>query len=277
MTINMNIPPQGDENIEPDVSLKDSPLRKKRSEHADIPMIDRMEVPSEASLGLTLGAAPEEEDEVYGNEEFANRTKGWQPRSRLSNSREMQFRSRSERVEYFKKSMDSQAFGKTYLPPELINDTENAYRWIRKTIRGRFDDDNIRTKERIGWLPALADQAPSFSFFSYDGEVNDSATIIEGGGLYVGKLDIELYCHYQGKYNRQIMNQGRWNNKFDNGHKNVLDVPTQAQTMMATPMTPQFQDPFKPTYQGQPSPQPNTPPQNPGGFSFEIPQYQRPI
>lgn len=280
MTSDINTPNIGANEIEPDVSLKDSPVRKKRADNQRIPIIDGMEVPTHASLGLTLNPddMPEEEDEVFGNEEFRKRTKDWQPRSRLSNSREMQFRSRAERIDYYKKSMDTQAFGKTYLPPELINDKENAYRWIRKTIRGRFDDDNIRSKERIGWIPATVDQAPSFAFFDYDGEVNDSATLIEGGGLYVGKLDIELYCHSQGKYNRKIIGQGKWNEKFDDdaGLRNRLDVPTQEYAQSAPQMAPQFQDPFKPSYQGQPVVSTAPVRQNPGEFAFDVPQYFRP-
>lgn len=262
---------------EPDVSLKDSPLRKKRFEHQDIPMIDRMEVPTTASLGHTLDDDMDSQNAEYGNEEFQKRTKDWQPRSRLSNSREMQFRSRAERIEYYKKSMDTQAFGKTYLPPELINDADNAYRWIRKTIRGRYDSENIRVKESIGWLPTTADRAPSFSFFDYDGEVNDAAVIIEGGGLYVGQLDMELYCHRQGKFHRKVQTQGTWNNQFTKAPgANTLDVPSFADAAMASPMAPQFQDPYKPAYQGQTFAQPMQNPQNPGAFSFEIPQYHRP-
>lgn len=166
-----------------DVSLSSSPVRNR-------PLVDRMDVPPSQETDISLGSSL-----PYGPEEFVQKTKGFQPRSRSAVSREMQFRSREERVAFFKKGMDAMSMGKTHIPEDLKERlaADGYYcKWLRKSIKEKYDGPNLRNCESQGWEYARAEVAPELAYVDWDGEIQDSVMYVEGGGLILGILDMKL-------------------------------------------------------------------------------------
>lgn len=239
-----------------DVALTSSPVRKNfRVNQLDLPLKDHLGVPQVSALGMTQEEV-EESSMPYGSEELREKTRGYAPRTRLNNSRESQFRSREERIEFYSKQTDTETLGKTFLADELINDHENFYMWIRKSIRDRPDGNNLRNLERLGWLYTSADKAPNMAYFDYDGDLNDSANTIEGGGLIVGELDIHIHQRRMQKQKSLRDDQARFKER-------LLQIPgEQVQAMpylpdesamypSAPPIYPQYQQQAHPMYPGQ--------------------------
>lgn len=124
--------------------------------------------------------------------ELAYQTEGLQPRSRTAFTR-----TADDRVNHFIDKYARQTTetfrGKTYMPPECIPAGRN-FLWGRKTVQGRPDDNNIgNLQAKHGWQFAQADEYPNYAFYSDDGGINDSSSLLYMGGL-VG-LDRDSRIH----------------------------------------------------------------------------------
>jgi hypothetical protein len=154
----------------------------------NVPLINHMDIPTSDSFNPI-----HESSMPYGNEELVNKTKDFQPRTRINNSRELQFRSHAERIEYYKRAMHTVSIGKTYIP-ESVKQDGYYYKWIRMALRDKPDTQNMKRHECHGWEWVRAEEAPELAFLDYNGEIRDSVGIVEGGGLGLGKLDNELHA-----------------------------------------------------------------------------------
>lgn len=145
----------------------------------------------------------------YGSDEVKSATKGYQPRSRINNSRGMQFRSREERNAHFMRTAQAQFLGKTYIPRTLL-DTGDFYMWACKSIRDQPQDANMRRLEQKGFEPVWADECPELAMWDYNGQAQDSSNFVEGGGLQLLVLDKDLHAfeqkfHDEARRKQQIM------------------------------------------------------------------------
>jgi hypothetical protein len=65
-------------------------------------------------------------------------------------------------------------------PNEIPPDME--YRWVRMSVRGMEDQDNVRARTRTGWTPVPADRHPSYSggvlFPGMTSRIDDSNLIV---------------------------------------------------------------------------------------------------
>lgn len=126
--------------------------------------------------------------------DLKERTEGWQPRSRSAESREAGFRSKEEKIDFFRRSINSVQKGRTHLPETLNNDPEYVYMWAREQVRDRYDGHNLRNLEFVkGWEYVDPSDAPELGFYSSTGDVQDSAGRIRDGGLILMKRYKEIH------------------------------------------------------------------------------------
>lgn len=179
---------------------------------------NHMDIPVGESIDVSLGTMNPFNDETNMPPqssipigELTAKTAGWQPRSRSASSRESQFRSRAERVDYYKKQMQTINVGKTHIPEALKKDGF-FYMWVRESVRDKYDGNNLRNKEMQGWEYVDADEAPELAFVDQHGDINDSVTRTRTGGLILMKLDEELYQFLLDRSAKERNQQSRMEN-----------------------------------------------------------------
>jgi len=166
-----------------------------------------------------LVRSPEIEEQEYLMEssvplgELEDRTEDYQPRSRSAMTREASLRAKQEKIDKFKRSINTQQLGHTFLPDHLLHDPEYVYQWCREKVKDRDDSKNLRFLENVGgWEYVEADIAPEIAFYSPDGTVQDSASRIRDNGLILMRRFHEIHVYDLEKREKERKQQNRIQN-----------------------------------------------------------------
>lgn len=184
-------------------------LQKMRVQQKDH---SRMEI-TDDSIDVSLGATRRDNESSIPIGELKDRTAGLKPRSRGAMSREAQFRSKEEKIDYYSKAMMHTNLGKTYFPPECIPEGYVVMA-ARESCKGVMDPNNLRNLERVGWEYMEAEDAPQMAYQDYNGEINDSAGRIRGGGLIWMKRYKELQDQQLAYNDRLRKQQNQYQNRI---------------------------------------------------------------
>ena len=110
------------------------------------------------------------------------------------------------------------AWSQPNLLPEIEEDPDYDYRWIRTSMMGQGDARNVSMKFREGWVPVKASDHPEAQMYiDPDSRYKDA---IEVGGLILCKTPKELVnqrnSHYRNQTEAQITS-------VDNGYMREND------------------------------------------------------
>jgi hypothetical protein len=100
---------------------------------------------------------------------------------------------------------DAQVRPTSWAPPSLLPEVNKepgyAYRWIRSSLMGTADGNNVSAKFREGWEPVKASEHPEvFTMADPNSRFPDA---IESGGLILCKTPSELVEQRNAYYNNQ--------------------------------------------------------------------------
>lgn len=109
-------------------------------------------------------------------------TKGFLPRTRTLVTREAQLRAQRF-IDYYDNTSIKTYKGKTFFDEDRLPEGYVG-RYVRASIRGRDDHHRLMQMENIGgWEYASADQVPHMAYQDENGNVKDSVSSHEMGGL----------------------------------------------------------------------------------------------
>ena len=93
------------------------------------------------------------------------------------------------------------------LLPEVKKEPGWAYRWIRTSMVGQADPNNVHKRMREGWEPVKLSEHPELQMFvESNARIPDS---IEVGGLILCKTPEEFVDQRNAYYNKQTISQSQ--------------------------------------------------------------------
>jgi len=112
--------------------------------------------------------------------EFAEKTKGMQPRSRLPVSRESQTRKKQDLMDRFNNEFTQEFKGRLYIKPENIPQGYSIF-WGAKSVKGHSRQDKLTKLYEEGFFHATAEDFPERGYRDFNGYIDDSTDIIDCG------------------------------------------------------------------------------------------------
>lgn len=149
--------------------------RKKKEMPAEIKKMAKV-------AGEMFTAESKQSDSSLPFGEFAEMTKGFEPRSRMADTREANTREKEEFIQYYSQRLARQSTDRLSVAPEHIP-AGMSFMWARKYCRGQYDGPNMRRIQDSGWRLATPDQMPAYAYHDDLGGLKDDAGDIENGGL----------------------------------------------------------------------------------------------
>lgn len=139
-------------------------------------------VKSREEILAQYGVTPPKVESSLPYEGLKENTKGFTPRSRTPFTRESSLRNQKF-IDYYDNSAITTHKGKTYFDPEKVPEGYVG-RYVRASVKGRDDQHRLNQMENIGgWEYAASDQIPHMAYQDEFGNVKDSASSHEMGGL----------------------------------------------------------------------------------------------
>lgn len=112
--------------------------------------------------------------------EYAEKTRGMQPRSRMPVTRESQTRKKQDLMDKFNNEFTQEFKGRLHIKQENIPNGYSIF-WGAKSVKGHSRQDKLTKLYEEGFFHATAEDFPERAYRDYNGELDDSTDIIDCG------------------------------------------------------------------------------------------------